>query len=67
MRLEFDDGTLLLRDALDDGPLVEWNDRASEHGAQTQLYRSLLNRADAGGSVGGFTNRSRSRHPKSEM
>jgi len=33
MRIEFDDGTLLLGDALDDILPVEWNDRAGEHGA----------------------------------
>jgi hypothetical protein len=66
MRLEFDDGTLLLGDVLDDIPPVEWIDQ-QVNTVRNPLYRSLLNRAGARGSVGGFITRSRSQHPKSEI
>ena len=42
MRIEFDDGTLLLRDAPDDVPFAEWDDRVNEHRAQAYRYRTLL-------------------------
>ena len=47
MRIEFDDGTLLLRDAPDDVPYTEWDDRVDEYRAQAYRYRSLLEWADA--------------------
>jgi hypothetical protein len=31
MRIEFDDGTLLLRNAPDDVPCAEWDDRVDEY------------------------------------
>jgi len=42
MRVEFDDGTLLLRDAPDDVPYAEWDDRVDEYRTQAYRYRSLL-------------------------
>jgi superfamily II DNA or RNA helicase len=42
MRLEFDDGTLLLRDAPEDVPHAEWDDRVDEYRAQAYRYRALL-------------------------
>ncbi len=42
MRIEFDDGTLLLRDASDDVPYGEWDDRVGEYRAQAHRYRALL-------------------------
>ena len=42
MRIEFDDGTLLLRDAPDDVPHTEWDDRVDEYRAQAYRYRTLL-------------------------
>ena len=47
MRIEFDDGTLLLRDSPDDVPYTEWDDRVDEYRAQAYRYRSLLEWADA--------------------
>ena len=47
MRLEFDDGTLLLRDASDDTPYTEWDDRIDEYRAQAYRYRPLLEWAGA--------------------
>jgi hypothetical protein len=41
VRIEFDDGTLLLRDAPDDVPYAEWDDRADEFRAQAYRYRAL--------------------------
>jgi superfamily II DNA or RNA helicase len=42
MRVEFDEGTLLLRDAPDNLPYVEMDDRVDEYRAQAYRYRSLL-------------------------
>lgn len=42
MQLEFDDGTLLLRDALEEIPYGEWDDRVDEYRAQAYQYRALL-------------------------
>lgn len=42
MRLEFDDGTLLLRDAPAEVPYAEWDDRVEEYRAQAYRYRTLL-------------------------
>ncbi|MFB1064156.1 DEAD/DEAH box helicase family protein [Natrinema sp. H-ect4] len=41
MRIEFDDGTLLLRDAPDAVPHAEWDDRVDEYRAQARFYRSI--------------------------
>lgn len=42
MRIEFDDGTLLLRNGPDNIPYTEWDDRVEEYRAQAYRYRSLL-------------------------
>jgi superfamily II DNA or RNA helicase len=42
MRIEFDDGTLLLREASDNVPYAEWDDRIDEYRAQAYRYRALL-------------------------
>ena len=42
MRIEFDDGTLLLRDASDEVPYAEWDGRVDEYRAQAYRYRTLL-------------------------
>lgn len=47
MRLEFDDGTLLLRDAPAEVPYAEWDDRVEEYRAQAYRYRTLLEWANA--------------------
>ena len=47
MRVEFDGGTLLLRDANEDVPYVEWDDRVEEYRTPAYRYRSLLEWADA--------------------
>ena len=47
MQIEFDDGTLLLRDAPDDLPYTEWDDRVDEYRAQAYRYRALLESVDA--------------------
>lgn len=47
MQLEFDDGTLLLRDAPTAVPYAEWDDRVDEYRAQAYRYRSLLEWAGA--------------------
>jgi superfamily II DNA or RNA helicase len=47
MRIEFDDGTLLLRDAPDDVPNAEWDDRVDEYRTQGYHYRALLEWAGA--------------------
>ena len=47
MRIEFDDGTLLLRDAREDIPHAEWDDRVDEYRAQAYRYRDLLEWAGA--------------------
>ena len=47
MRIEFDNGTLLLRNAPDDVPYAEWDDRVKEYRAQAYRYRTLLEWAGA--------------------
>lgn len=47
MQLEFDDGTLLLRDAPAPVPYAEWDDRVGEYRAQAYRYRPLLEWAGA--------------------
>ncbi|RQG93874.1 DEAD/DEAH box helicase family protein [Natrarchaeobius chitinivorans] len=42
MKLEFDDGTLLLRDAPNEVPHAEWDDRVDEYRAQAYHYRTIL-------------------------
>ena len=42
MRIEFDDGTLLLRDAPENVPHAEWDDRVDEYRTRAYRYRSLL-------------------------
>jgi len=42
MRLEFDDGTLVLHDAPETVPDAEWDDRVDEYRAQAYRYRALL-------------------------
>ncbi|MDL0126660.1 DEAD/DEAH box helicase family protein [Halobacterium salinarum] len=46
MHLEFDDGTLLLRNAPEGAPYAVWDDRVDEFRAQAHRYRSLLDWAD---------------------
>jgi superfamily II DNA or RNA helicase len=46
MRIEFDGGTLLLRDASDDVPYAEWDDRVEEYRTPAYRYRSLLDWAE---------------------
>ncbi|MEF8882118.1 MAG: DEAD/DEAH box helicase family protein [Halapricum sp.] len=62
MRLEFDDGTLVLHDAPETVPHAEWDDRVSEFRAQAYRYRAILDWAghwtDGGGQAtlqDGFT------------
>jgi superfamily II DNA or RNA helicase len=47
MRVEFDGGTLLLREASEDVPYAEWDDRVEEYRAPAYRYRPLLEWADA--------------------
>jgi primosomal protein N' len=47
MRIEFDGGTLLLREASEDVPYAEWDDRVEDYRAPAYRYRSLLEWADA--------------------
>jgi len=47
MKLEFDDGTLLLREAPPDVPYAEWDDRIDEYRAKAYHYRALLRWAGA--------------------
>ena len=47
MRIEFDEGTLLLRDTPDTMPYAEWDDRVDEYRTQAYRYRSLLEWAGA--------------------
>jgi len=47
MRIEFDDGTLLLHDAPEDVPYAEWDDRVDEYRAQAFRYRAILRWAGA--------------------
>jgi hypothetical protein len=42
MQVEFDDGTLLVRNASEEVPYVEWDDRVDEYRAQAYRYRALL-------------------------
>lgn len=42
MKLEFDDGTLLLRGATETPLFAEWDDRVDEYRAQAYRYRELL-------------------------
>jgi len=42
MRLEFEEGTLLLQDAPEMVPHAEWDDRVEEYRSQAYRYRSLL-------------------------
>ena len=42
MRIEFDDGTLLLHSAPDEVPYAEWDDRVDEYRAQAFRYREIL-------------------------
>ena len=46
MRVEFNGGTLLLREASGDIPYAEWDDRVEEYRAPTYRYRPLLDWAD---------------------
>jgi len=41
MRIEFDEGTLVLRDAPEGIPYAEWDDRIDEYRAQAYRYRAL--------------------------
>ena len=45
MKLEFDDGTLLLRGATETPSFAEWDDRVDEYRTQAYRYRKLLERA----------------------
>jgi superfamily II DNA or RNA helicase len=47
MRIEFDGGTLLLREASEKVPYAEWDDRVEEYRAPAYRYRDLLEWADA--------------------
>ena len=47
MRIQFDEGTLLLHDAPDEVPFAEWDDRVDEYRAHARHYRALLDWADA--------------------
>ena len=47
MRVEFDGGTLLLREASEDVPHAEWDDRVEEYRAPAYRYRNVLEWADA--------------------
>ena len=47
MRIEFDDGTLLLRDAPETVPHAEWDDRVDEYRTRAYRYRGLLEWAGA--------------------
>jgi superfamily II DNA or RNA helicase len=47
MRIEFDGGTLLLREASEDVPYAEWDDRVEDYRAPAYRYRGLLEWADA--------------------
>jgi len=62
MRIDFDEGTLLLYDAPETVPHAEWDDRVGTHRAQAYRYRTLLEWAgqwsDSGGQAtldSGFT------------
>ena len=53
MRIEFDDGTLLLRDAPEMVPYAEWDDRVDTFRAQAYRYRALLEWAGKWNDGGG--------------
>ena len=52
MKVEFDDGTLLLHGAPETIPYTEWDDRVDEYRTQAYRYRALLEWADAWDSNG---------------
>ena len=47
MRIEFDEGTLLLREASETVPYAEWDERVEEYRVPAYRYRPLLEWADA--------------------
>lgn len=47
MRIEFDEGTLLLREVSENVLYAEWDERVEEHRAPAYRYRPLLEWADA--------------------
>lgn len=47
MQIEFDGGTLLLRDVSDNTPYAEWDDRVDDYRAPAYRYRPLLEWAEA--------------------
>jgi hypothetical protein len=47
MRVEFDGGTLLLREVSEDVPYAEWDDRVEEYCAPAYRYRLLPEWVDA--------------------
>ena len=49
MRLAFDDGTLLLKNAPDTVPYAEWDDRVDEYRAKAQHYREIRKWANESG------------------
>jgi len=53
MRIVFDDGTLLLKNAPDTVPFTEWDERVEEYRARAQHYREI--RAWANGADGQAT------------
>jgi hypothetical protein len=53
MRIEFDEGTLLLHDAREEVPHAEWDDRVDTYRAQAYRYRSLLEWAGQWNDGGG--------------
>ena len=53
MRIEFDDGTLLLYDAPETVPHAEWDDRVNTYRAQAYRYRALLEWAGQWSESGG--------------
>jgi len=53
MRIEFDEGTLLLHDAPEEVPHAEWDDRVDTYRAQAYRYRALLEWAGQWNDGGG--------------
>jgi superfamily II DNA or RNA helicase len=53
MRIEFDDGTLLLHDAPETVPHAEWDDRVDTYRARAYRYRALLEWAGQWGESDG--------------
>ncbi|GAA0455822.1 DEAD/DEAH box helicase family protein [Halococcus dombrowskii] len=47
MRIEFDEGTLLLQEVSGDVPYAEWDDRVEDYRVHAYRYRPLLEWADA--------------------